>query len=1097
VLPGLPALAAAPFLYQKPTLNRTHVVFEFANDLWSVPREGGEARRLTADTGRETEPVFSPDGTQVAFTGEYDGNTDVFLIPAGGGVPKRLTYHPAIDRVVGWTPDSKRVIFRSFMLSPNWAGQLFTVSTAGEFPQLVPLPMADSGSFSPDGSQIAYMPLAKAFDAWKRYRGGRTTTIWLANVSDSGVTAKVPRDNSNDLSPMWIGNKVYFLSDRNGPVTLFSYDVQTKKVAELIKNTGLDYKWASAGPDAIALEQFGEIKLYDLKSGKLQPVKITVAGDLPAVRPRFEKGRRFIVSAALSPTGARALFEARGEILTLPAEKGSFRNLTNTPGVAERDPSWSPDGSRIAYFSDEAGEYMLHVRSQDGMGDVEKIRLSDSPAFYYSPTWSPDSKKIAYYDKAMGLWFIDLEKKTPVRIDQGTYNESRYYLSPNWSPDSKWLAYAKQLKNRLTAIHLYSLESGKTHQVTDGMSMAMYPRFDKNGKYLYFMASTDAGPTTGGLDLSSYNRPVTSNVYVTVLSKDEPSPIAPESDEEKVAEEKKPDGETSAEKKPAEKKDAVVVKIDLDNIGQRILALPVPQRSYRQLALGKSGVLFLFEGPAVPAASTGPSSQVVHKFELSKRKMEKFLEGVSSFRLSYNGEKAMYTQGERWAICSTAAQPKPGEGSLKMDEMEIWVDPKAEWKQMYNEVWRLERDFFYAPNWHGLDLKAAARRYEPYLEHLAARSDLNYLFQEMLGELSVGHLYVRGGDAPEKKPVKGGLLGADYRIENGRYRFSRVYNGENWNPELRAPLTQPGVNVKEGEYLLAVNGKPLTGTDNIFAFFEGTAGRSVVIKVGQDPTGANAREVTVVPLESEASLRNLAWAEGNRRKVDEMSGGKLAYMHLPDTATGGYNNFNRYYFAQTDKQGAVIDERFNRGGKAADYIIDHLRRPLLNYWTPRDGADYATPATAIFGPKVMIVNEYAGSGGDAMPWYFRRAGVGLLVGKRTWGGLVGIGGYPQLIDGGSVTAPHFAFWNPDGKWDVENYGTPPDIEVDLDPKAWREGRDTQLEKAVQVALAELKEKPLPVHKRPAYPDYHTKETGVGRKQSPVTAGSGAAGGRLR
>jgi tricorn protease len=1071
-------LAEGPYLFRKPTLSKTQIAFSFAGDLWIVSRAGGEAVRLTSGPGIETDPKFSPDGSQIALSGEYDGNIDVFVMPSSGGVPKRLTYHPSADLAVGWTADGKQVLFRSPRSNPNGLPRLFAVTPEGGFPAEYPLPTVADASFSADGSQVAYVPLESAFGAWKRYRGGRAMPIWLARLSDSSVT-KLPRTDSNDFNPMWIGNRVYFLSDRNGPVTLFYYDANSKKVTQLIENHGLDIKSASAGPGAIVYEQFGSLNLYDLKTGKAQKVEVTLNGDLPGVRPRLEKAARSIRSFALSPSGVRAVFEARGEIFTVPAEKGDVRNITRSPGVADRDPSWSPDGKWIAYFSDESGEYELHLRDQTGMGDVKKIGLGSPPSFYYSPVWSPDSKKIAYVDKRTNLWYVELEKKTPVRIDNGTYSNSYEILNPHWSPDSRWITYVKQLKNRLGAVKLYSLETGQSTQITDGMSDAQEACFDQGGKYLYFVASTDSGPSSFGLDMSSTNRPVTRSVYVAVLRKDLPSPLAPESDEEKVAAEKKEEkkDEKKEDKKEEKPNAGKLVNIDLENIGQRILPLPLPARNYPRLVPGKEGILFIFETPSIPAESAGPASRILHKFDLSKRKAEKFLDGINVFDVSHNGEKIIYRQDTRWTISPTSAPPKPGEGTLKMDEIELFVDPKAEWKQMYKEAWRIERDFFYDPHYHGLDLQASEERYQKFLTNLGSRADLNYLFQEMLGELSVGHLYVQGGDVPQAGKVKGGLLGADYKIENGRYRFARVYNGENWNPQTRAPLTQPGVNVPVGEYLLAVNGRDLRGSDEIYSFFEGTAGKSVVLRVGSDPAGAGARDVTVVPVENETSLRTLAWMEDNRRKVDQMSGGRLAYIHLPDTGGLGYTYFNRYYFAQVDKQGAVIDERFNRAGQAADYIIDNLRRTLLNYWTPRDGADDSTPAMAIFGPKVMIINEYAGSGGDLLPWYFRRTNTGTLIGKRTWGGLVGIGGYPRLIDGGSVTAPHFAFWNPDGKWEVENHGTDPDIEVEFDPKAWREGKDPQLEKAVQVALEALEKNPAPVHKKPAYPVYH-KPAGI-------------------
>jgi tricorn protease len=1065
-----------PLLLQKPALNKTHIVFSFAGDLWSVPREGGDAVRLTTAPGTETNPVFSPDGTQIAFTGEYDGNVDVYVMPAAGGVPRRLTYHPGADTVVGWSPDGKKIVFGSGRNSYSGFGRLFTLPVeGGGLPEELPLPMAAQGAFSPDGARIAYLPLAPAFATWKRYRGGRTTPIWIANLSDSKIE-KVPRDNSNDFNPMWIGSRVYFLSDRDGPVTLFAYDTAAKKVARLLPNTGYDLKWAAAGPSAIVYEQFGVIYLFDLKSEKPKKVDIRVSGDIPTVRASFERVGTRITKANLSPTGARALFEARGEIFTVPAEKGEARNLTNTSGVAERDPAWSPDGKLIAYFSDESGEYQLHLAPQTGLGEVQKINLGDPPAFYYGPVWSPDSKKIVYSNSRLEICYLDLAQKTPKRIDKDTYHVPARGFNPSWSPDSKWIAYTKILKNHLRAVFVYSLDTGETQQITDGMSDAQFATFDKNGKYLYFTASTNTGLSTAWLDMTSYEHPVVRSVYAAVLSKDDPSPVAPESDEEKGEEEaaaaatKK--AAPDAAKAPAEKApEKVTVRIDFPNIGQRIVALPIPARDYVGLEAGKSGLLYLAE--AVQNAPTPEmAGMTIQKFDLKTRKVEKVLDGVRSFSVSQNGEKMLVRQGARWFIAATSAPPKPGEGTLNVDAMQARVEPRAEWKQMYNEVWRIERDFFYDPGLHGVNLKTAPEKYRPYLENIASRPDLSYLFQEMLGELSVGHLGVGGGALPDVKRVPGGLLGADYKIENGRYRFARVYNGENWNPDLKAPLTQPGVNVVAGEYLLAVNGKDLRPPDNVYAALESTSGKSVLLRVGPNPDGAGSREVTVIPVASETGLRNLAWIEDNRRLVDKLSNGRLAYVYLPNTSTGGYSNFIRYYFAQIGKEGAVIDERFNGGGSIADFIIDYMSRPLTNFFMTREGEPFSTPQNAIFGPKVMIINEYAGSGGDAMPWLFRERKLGALVGKRTWGGLVGIFGFPPLVDGGSVTAPNLAFYNARGEWDVENHGVLPDIEVEFEPAAVRAGRDPQLEKAVEVVMQQLKEHPLPVYKKPAFPNYH-------------------------
>jgi tricorn protease len=1086
-----PGQSDKPLLLRNPTASRSQIAFSYAGDIWIVAREGGEARRLTTGPGAETRPIFSPDGSMIAFTGEYDGNQDVFVVPAAGGVPRRLTYHPGPDEAVGWTPDGKRVLFNSPRDSYSYFPQLFTVPVEGGFPSMVPLPMAEEGSFSTDGSQIAYVPTIQWQNAWKRYRGGQTKPIWIASLNDSSVTAKIPRDNSNDFNPMWVGDTIYFLSDRRGPVALFAYDTKSKQVRQVVQNSGLDLKSASAGPGVIAFEQFGSVHLLDVKSGRNETVQIRLAGDLTDVRPRFQKIEpNRIRFAGISPTGARAVFGARGEILTVPAEKGDIRNLTNTTAVMERDPAWSPDGQSVAYFSDESGEYALHIRNQNGLGEVRKLDLGSPPTFYYSPVWSPDSKKIAYSDKRLNIWYVDLEKKTPVRIDTDTYTDPAAGLKYTWAPDSRWIAYTKQLMSHQHAVFVYSLEQGKSTQVTDGMSDALYPRFDKDGKSLYFTASTDIALSQGWLDMSSLNRPATRSVYVVVLKKDLPSPLAPESDEEKpqaaTEEGSKPRDKEKDKDKAGETK-PVTVQIDFDNIGQRILALPIPARNYIALAAGKPGVLFVVEGPdvinPVDFEGGGPSFSV-HKFDVKTRKTEKILDGLQSFSLAFNGEKMLYRQKQQWFIAPAQkpgeGPPKPGEGGpLKLDSMQVFVDPRAEWRHMYDQVWRGERDFFYDPGLHGLNLEAVKKRYEPFLDGIASRADLNYLFEEMLGEMTVGHMFVGGGDRPEVKKVKGGLLGADYAIENGRYRFARVYNGENWNPKLRAPLTQPGVNVVAGEYLLAVNGRDLRATDEIYSLFEETADKQVVLRVGPNPDGSGARDVTVVPVEDEGGLRNLAWIEGNRRKVDQMTGGRVAYVYLPDTYAGGYTNFNRYYFAQVGKEAAVIDERFNGGGDLADYIIDYLRRPLLNYFTMREGKDITTPIEAIFGPKVMIINELAGSGGDALPWMFRRTGIGPLIGKRTWGGLVGHYANPaDLMDGGFMGTPDLAFYSPDGTWDVENHGVPPDIEVEMDPKLVREGHDPQLEKAIDVVMELLKKNPLPATKRPPYPNYHKQEQSV-------------------
>jgi len=1109
-IPAAFGAAGSLHLLQKPAMNKTQIVFTYAGDLWSVSRQGGVATRLTGGSGSESGAAFSPDGNTIAFSGEYDGNTDVFTVPVTGGVPKRITYHPDADRVVGWTPDGKKILFRSTRQSYSRYTQLFTVPAEGGLPEVLPLPMASQGAYSPDGKRLAYQPLdggqfssdTNNFVSWKRYRGGRASYIWIVNFADLSTT-KLPRTDSNDFDAMWIGSKVYFLSDRNGPVTLFSYDPGSKKVEELIKNTGKDIINATAGPGGIVYEQFGQIHIYDIAAAKEHAVPVEIAADLTEVRPRFQNVSREIRDARISPTGVRAVIEAHGEILTVPADKGDIRNLSNSPGVMDRAPVWSPDGKSVAYFSDESGDYGLHIKSQTGDGETRKIPLTAKFAYYSNPKWSPDSKHIAFDDNQLNLWDVDVAASKVTKVDTDFISEGG--MDFGWAPDSKWIAYAKSLPNRFRAISIYSLDSGKSQQVTDGMSDARHPVFDRDSQYLYFTASTNYGPTTSGLDMTSDEHEVTSNIYLMVLANNVASPLAPESDEEKPVTEGAEGGNGTGRggrgANAAANTPPKPVRIDFDKLSQRIIALPVPARSYLSLATGRANMLYIMEGGG--GRGQGGGGATLSKYDLKARKLEKLADNVVSFDLSSNGDKMLLRMGggagaggrggrggataaaPQYVIVSAATPVKPGEGVLRLNDVEVNVDPIAEWKQMYHEVWRIERSFFYDPNLHGVNVADAEKEYEKYLDSLGSRADLNYIIHDMISDMTVGHLRGGGGNIPAAHTVPGGLLGADYEIANGRYRFKKIYTGESWNPQAQAPLAAPGLNVSAGDYLLAVGGQDLKASDDVSRLLENTAGKHTLIKVAADANGKDAREITVIPAASETQLRNVAWIEGNRRKVDELSGGKLAYVYMPDTGQGGLTSFTRYYFAQSDKEGAIIDDRFNAGGQVADYVIEVMNRPLQGFWSPRYGAIYRTPAAAIFGPKVMITNEFAGSGGDMMPWMFHYNKVGTLVGKRTWGGLVGVGAYPPLMDGGNVTAPSFGFFNPEGHWDVENKGITPDIEVDLDPKLMHDGHDPQLERAVQVAMSQMKDHPVPVPHRPAYPNYN--------RPTPPSGGSATGG----
>ena len=1127
-----PARAAStPHILQRPALSQDMIAFGYADDLWVVPRAGGRATRLTNGRGIETSPAFSPDGKTIAFTGDYDGNTDVFTIPVTGGVPFRVTYHPASDVVSGWTPDGKEILFRSDRDTFSRYTQLYTIPAQGGRAKLLPLPMAYEGQLSPDGKAIAYSPTPMAFGfgytafvSWGNYHGGQASTVWITTLPGLD-SVEIPHEIASDYDPVYAGGSIYFLSGRDGPITIFKYDPSTAKVSRALENKTADIVSLAGNGDTLVYDQLGEIYLFDTATGKSTRVPIEVDADLPEVRPRIQNVAGDIQDVTISATGVRVAVEAHGEILTVAAKHGPTRDITNTPGVEERTPVWSPDGQSIAYFSDESGLYALHVAPQtgdavSGAAAVKKFPLSSDPSYYFNPKWSPDSKHLAFNDNQLNIWDVEIASGKLTKVDTDYIIElSRDFA---WSADSKWITFSRYLPNRFHAIFVYNLESGKSTQISDGMSDARSPQFDHDGQYLYFTASTNYGPTTSGLDMTSDEHEVTRNVYLAVLPNNIPSPLAPESDEEKpgggdAASGENANGESGGARGgrggrggggAAANTPPKPVRIDFDKLPQRIVALPVPTRAYQSITAGRAGTIYLLAagGANGRGGGAGGGGTTLTKFDLKTRKEDTLATGVGSFDLSANGEKMLLRlgggaggrggrgggaeagAGPQYVIVAANAPVKAGEGTLHLNNVEVYVDPIAEWKQMYHEVWRIERSYFYDPNLHGVNVADSEKEYEKYLDSLSSRNDLNYIFHDMLSEMTVGHLRGGGGHIPQAATVPGGLLGADFENANGRYRIRKIYTGESWNPQLQGPLAAPGLNVSAGDYILEVNGEELTGKDDIFRLLENTSGKQTRLKVAADATGKDAREITVTPVANEQPLRYADWVEGNRRKVDELSGGKLAYVHMPDTGQGGLTSFTRYYFAQTDREGAVIDERFNSGGQVADYVINVMDRPLQGWWSPRYGAIYRTPAASILGPKVMIINEMAGSGGDMMPWMFRHTKIGTLVGKRTWGGLVGIGAYPALMDGGTVTSPDFGFFNPEGQWDVENKGTPPDVEVEMDPKSVHDGHDPQLERAVQVALEQLKQHPVPKPSRPAFPNY---------QRPPANGGTGAANGGKR
>lgn len=1059
-----PTAAQETRLLRHPTVSRELIAFAYGGDLWVVPRSGGTARRLTATPGVETEPAFSPDGSLIAFTATVAGNTDVYVVPSAGGDARRLTFHPGEDRVRGWSPDGSQVIFASGRLSPPHQSyyRLFAIPAAGGFAEPLPMPRAFSGTYAPNGRQVAYEEISTVFfpgwfgaSSWRHYRGGRTHPIRVMRLADHSVQT-APWTDSNDSYPMWIGETIYFISDRNVTANLFAWTPGAAEVRQLTRHGDFDVMNASAGPDAIVYEQAGSIHLFDVGTGQSRSVPITVAGDFPWARAGVRAVAGMIRSTALSPTGVRVAVAARGEIFTVPTDKGDTRNLTRSPAIHDQQPVWSPDGARLAWFSDAGGEYQLVIGDQSGIGTPRVIALP-GPGFYSNLTWSPDGKLVAFEDHRSVLWTLDLATERSTRVDADVYDDPSRDLEPAWAPDSRWLAYSRNLDNHLRAIFVYSVGSAKSYQLTDGLSDAVSPTWDAGGKYLYFLASTNYGPRTGWLEMSSIDRPVRRSIYLAVLSADEPSPLLPEAGDE-------PGPVTPARPAPADS----TVRLDLPGMDQRILSLNVPPGDYSRLEAGPAGTIFYAE------PMTGAPGLRLHRYQLKERAASTFLEGIRGYGLSGDRKRLLYQApgGEhgRWGTVPTDRGGRVGDGLFAMDRLEMWVDPRAEWAQIFHETWRIQRDHFYDGRMHGADWQAVYDRYAAFLPFVAHRSDLGYLMATAAGELAVGHSYLTGpGDVPTDTPVTVGMLGADLSVENGRYRIRRIYTGENWNPDLRAPLSTPGVRVSPGDYLLEVNGQPLVPPDNPYRLFQGTAGRQTVLRVNGRPSLEGSRLVTVVPVASEDALRSRAWVEHNRRVVDSLSNGRLAYVWLPNTAGAGYVYFTRYYFAQQHRPGAIIDVRYNQGGQVGDYLVSELGRVLMGYFATRAGKPYTSPTAGIFGPKVMIINESAGSGGDALPYMFRQRGLGPLVGTRTWGGLVGTIGVPPTIDGGGITAPNLAFYDLEGRWAVENEGVPPDIEVEYSAAEVIAGRDPQLVRAVEEALKLLEQHPVRPVARPAPP----------------------------
>jgi tricorn protease len=1067
-------------LLRSPTVSDKNIAFVYGGDIWIANRDGSNSRRLTVNPAVEQSPIFSPDGKQIAFTGNYDGNTDVYVIPVEGGEPKRVTYHPSADLVKGWL-NNNEVYFTStrdfnYALSPR----LHRIKTDGTSEQPLPMPEATQGSPSADKRYWAYLKNTDPSDrlnvAFKRYRGGGMPQIWIFDTQTKNIEI-IPGEGANNVKPQWVGNKVYYLNDKDLTLNLYSYDVKSKKVEKLTNFKDFDIKSLTSDKNTLTFEQGGRIHLFDIANNKITTLKILVQADAPYKRSRYIDLASDIRSFDISPKGVRLLFESRGEIFSVPKEKGDARNLSNSPGSYEKYPGWSPDGKYISYLSDKNGKYQLVLLNQATKAEPEYIDLGDSH-FYFQPTWSPDSKKLFYSDSHLNLFYIDINTKKPVLVKQdklGSHTARTYnQLLPSWSPDSKWISYVATLPNSVSAVFLYNLDKQTHTQVTDGMSNAVYPTFSKDGKYLFFMASTDVGLTNSGLHMSAYQRPVNYNVYALILSKKTPSLYKTESDEEKVTEEPIPakkeepkkddkkatkDSKAAAEPaKPVETKKPI--EIDLDDLSNRIISLPIPAGGLSGIDGGVEGhLLFIRNGE-------------LNTLNLSKMEITSLVQGVYGVSVSADGKNMTYASRGSYFVVPAAQKPAtPETGKIKLEGIKLLVDPTAEWKQMFNEVWQMEKEYFYAENMHGADWPAVKTKYEKFLPYVNHRSDLAYLLNEMMGEMVVGHNYIYPGDEPSATSVTVGMLGADYQIENGFYKIEKIFNRLDWNPSFKAPLAEPGLNIKEGDYIVAINGIPVNAETSIYSLFDFKAGKQVAIKVNTKPSLQGAREVVVVPItpSAEMELRRMEWVEKNRKRVNELSNGQIAYVYMPNTGPDGYTYFNRYYFSQMDKKALLIDERNNGGGWVADYVIDLLSRELMSYWAIRDGKSFTTPGNGIYGPKAMVINENAGSGGDMMPYMFREKGLGKLVGRTTMGILVGISGYPSLLDGGRITSPNFGIYDTKGKWIIENEGVAPDIFVEQTPKDLLEGKDPQLDRTIKLLQEEMKNYKYPNVAKPKDP----------------------------
>jgi tricorn protease len=1067
-----------------PAIHNDQIVFTFAGDLYTVSSTGGFARKLTSHDGFEVFARFSHDGEYIAFTGEYDGNREVYLIPSSGGIPKRLTYTPTLGRddvsdrmgpnniVMTWKHDNKHVVFRSRMREWNsFNGQLYLASVEGGIPEQLPLPRGGFCSFSPGDKKMAYNRIFREFRTWKRYRGGMADDIWIYDFETKKVK-NITNNPAQDIIPMWSGNSIYFLSDRdeNKKMNLFVYDFTNEETRKLTSFKDFDIKFPSLGPKAIVFENGGFIYRFDLEKKEAKKVPVIISDDITSSRSKFVKVSDEITNYEISPDGKRALFGARGDVFTVPAKHGNTRNLTNTSGIHERNSKWSPDGKWIAYISDQSGEDEIYITLQDGSGAPRQITIGGD-TYKYQICWSPDSRRILWGDKLLRLNYVDIETKKIVEVARAKRWEIRSFA---WSPDSNWISYQKPEAESMTKVYLYNCTTKKTYEVTEGWYSSYSPSFSSDGKYLFFVSDRDFSPIYSRTEWN-YAYSSMARVYLVTLSKDVKSPFEPKSDEvtlKKGSEEsegqkkgaKKGQKKGDKEKTSAQKKGAKI-KVNPAGLKDRIIGLPIGVADYWHITSVGEKIYYMMRSARARKSS-------LKMYDLKEQK-ETDLGNINGYEISQDQKKMLVSQEKSYAIIDLPKAPLKIKDKLNLSDMETKVDLRQEWNQIFNECWRQMKYFFYAPNMHGVNWEAMKARYKPLAEAVSHRADLTYVIGEMIGELNVGHTYVGGGDIPRPKKVPVGMLGAQFERDanSGYYKIKKILKGENWNKSLRSPLTEVGIKVKEGDYLIAINGKPANKMADMYEVLINTVGKQVTLRVNSKPEERGSREVVVLPVRDELSLFYYNWVQNNMEKVDKATKGKVGYIHVPDMGRQGLNEFVKHFYPQLRKKALIIDVRGNGGGSVSPMLIERLRREIAMVGISRDTIPTPDPEAIMLGPKVCLIDEFSASDGDIFPYRFKKHKLGKLIGKRTWGGVVGIRGTLPLVDGGSFMKPEFASYSVDGKeWIIEGYGVEPDIYVDNDPAKEYAGEDQQLNKAIEVILEELKSKekelpPIPPYKK--------------------------------